>query len=114
MYTDGATQNSLELWILACLSNGYPKNCQEVIRYVRHEAALPPEALKPRQKRNGEPQFHLIVRNSLEEGRRGNLEDKGFVHCLGHDKYEITPAGLERLQEIQRHRDMLSELESGF
>jgi hypothetical protein len=103
--TDGATQSSLERPILAFLKMGHSKTCQEIIRHVHHNANLGPDALAPMEKRNGEPQFHAIVRNSVEDGRKGNLNDRGYVASVNRDAYTITLDGAERLADLVRIQD---------
>jgi hypothetical protein len=84
---------------------GHSKTVQEIIRYVRLNANLDPRALVPMAHRNGEPQFHAIVRNSVEDGRKGNLNARGFVVSGDRDAYTITAAGTKRLAELTSIRD---------
>jgi hypothetical protein len=110
MRTDGATQATVEAPILHSLIGKGVRSCAEIISSIEKAHQVPPEWRVPRGKRSGEPQFHLIVRNSLEDGRAGNLLARGLVERVDHDQYRATGAATKRLEELEAMRRMLDDL----
>ena len=110
MRTDGATQDTVEAPILQSLIGKGVRSCAEIISSIEKVNPVPVEWNRPRPNRSGEPQFHLIVRNSLEEGRSGNLLARGLVERVDHDQYRATDAAEGRLNELETIRKMLDDL----
>ncbi len=85
---------------------------REIKDWIGRHVKLSPDDLRLISYPSGKEMraFEVTVSNLISNSRRSNLTAKGLVASLGHDQFQITPAGRKVLDQADAARELLLKI----